>query len=128
MRYLFVLLLFLSGFTDGTVNSAWSGEIEGQVLLVSGEKEIPVADLDLVIVEDMPGIAECKITPETKSNVVTTDAKGTFSLGTLKAGWYHICAEYDYEIDSYSGFRVTAFVVKRVHVSRTGVTNVLIKK
>jgi uncharacterized GH25 family protein len=128
MQYLFVIFFLLSGFTDGTVNSAWSGEIEGQLLRVSEGKEVPVADVDLVIVEDAPGIRECKITPETKSYVVTTDANGTFSMGTLKAGWYHICAEYDYEIDPYSGRRVTASVVKQVHVSRTGVTNVLIKK
>jgi hypothetical protein len=128
MQYLFFILLLLSGFTEGIVHSAWSGEIEGQVLQVSGEKWVPVEDLDLIIVEDVPGIRECKITTETKSNMVTTDGIGQFSLGNLKTGWYHICAEYDYEIDSDSGRRITAVIIKQVHVSRTGVTKVLIKK
>ena len=89
---------------------------------------VPVADVDLIILEEVPGFHECKITTETKSNVVTTDANGIFRIGALKAGLYQICAEYDYEIDPDSGRRISASVVKPVRVSRNGVTRVIIKK
>ncbi|MEP6959163.1 MAG: hypothetical protein ABI980_10585 [Nitrospirota bacterium] len=129
MRYLFFILFFLFGFMDGNFNYAWSGEIEGQLLrVISGGKVVPVADIDLIIVEDAPGVRECKITTETKSSVVTTDAQGIFSIGALQAGPYHICAEFDYEIDPASGRRVTASVVTPIYVSRMGVTKVTIKK
>ena len=129
MRYLLFILFFLSGFTDGPFNSAWGGEIRGQVLrIISEGKVVPFANLDLSIVEDVPGIRECKITTETKSHVVTTDANGLFSIGALKAGQYHICAEYDYEADPDSGRRFTASIVTLVYVSRMGVTKVTIKK
>lgn len=129
MRYLVCILLFLFGFMDGHFNDAWSGEIEGEFLRVlSGGKVVPFADRDLTIVEDMPGVRECKITTETKSSVVTTDAQGLFSSGALKAGSYHICAEFDYEVDPDSGRRVTASVAKHVQVPRMGVTKVTIKK
>jgi len=129
MRYLLFILFFLSGFTDGNFNSAWGGEIQGQVFrIISHGKVVPFANLDLSIVQDVPGVRECKITTETKSHVVTTDANGTFSIGALKAGEYHICAEYDYEADPDSGRRFTASIATHVHVSRMGVTKVTIKK
>jgi hypothetical protein len=129
MRYLLFILFFLSGFTDGNFNSAWGGEIQGQVFrIISDGKVVPFANLDLSIVQDVPGVRECKITTETKSHVVTTDANGTFSIGALKAGEYHICAEYDYEADPDSGRRFTASIATHVHVSRIGVTKVTIKK
>jgi uncharacterized GH25 family protein len=129
MRYLLFILLFLSGITAGNFNSAWGGEIQGQLLqVISDGKVVPVANLDLSIVEDVPGVPECKITTVTKSNVVTTDANGIFSIGALKAGQYHICAEYDYEADPDSGRRFTASIATHVYVSRMGVTKVTIKK
>jgi len=112
---------------DGNFNYAWSGEIEGEFLrVISGGKMVPVADIDLSIV--VSGVPECKITTETKSSVVTTDANGIFSIGALKAGSYHICAEFDYEIGPDSGRRVTVSVAKHIHIPRMGVTNVTIKK
>ena len=129
MRCLFCILFLLSGFMDGVFSYAWSGEIDGQLLRVtSGGKLAPVADVDIDIVEDVPGIRECKVTTETKSNVVTTDANGIFRTGELKAGSYHICAEYDYEIDPSSGRRVTVSVATPIYVSRVGVTKVTIKE
>ena len=129
MRYLLFILFFLSGFTDGNFNSAWGGEIQGQVFrVISDGVVVPVANLDLSIVEDVPGVPACKITTETKSNVVTSDANGIFSIGALKAGQYHICAEYENEVDPDSGRRFTTSIVKHVHVSRMGVTKVTIKK
>jgi hypothetical protein len=129
MRYLFFILFFLFGFMDGNFNYAWSGEIEGEFLrVVSGGKVVPFADIDLSIVEDVQGVRECKITTETKSSVVTTDANGIFSIGTLKAGSYHICTDFDYEIDPDSGRRVTVSVAKHIYVPKMGVTKVTIKK
>ena len=128
MRYLLLILCVLSGFTDGYFNYAWSGGIDGQLLQFSGGKEVPVPNIDLVILEDTPGFRECRVTTETKSIVVTTDVNGLFSIGDLKAGLYQICAEYDYEVDSDSGRRISVSVVKPVRVMRQGVTNVIIKK
>jgi len=129
MRYLLCILFFLSGFTDGNFNSAWGGEIQGQVLrVISDEKVVPVANLDLSVLEDVPGVRQCKITIETKAKVVTTDANGIFSIGSLTAGQYHICAEYDYEADPDSGRRFTTSIATHVYVSRMGVTKVTIKK
>ena len=129
MRYLLAILFFLSGFADGNVNSAWSGEIQGQVLRVISEgKSVPIANLDLSIVENVPGVRECKITTDTKSKIVTTDATGIFSIGALQAGEYYICAEYDYEADPGSGRRLTTSIATHVYVSRMGVTEVTIKK
>jgi uncharacterized GH25 family protein len=114
---------------DENVNYAWSGEIEGEFLrVISAGKVVPFADIDLSIVEDVPGVRECKITTETKSSVVTTDTNGLFSIGALKAGSYHICTEFDYEIDPDSGRRVTVSVAKHIHVPKMGVTKVTIKK
>jgi len=119
----------LFGFMDGNINYAWSGEIEGEFLrIISGEKVAPFAGIDLSIVEEVPGVRECKITTETKSSVVTTDTNGLFSIGALKAGSYHICTEFDYEIDPDSGRRVTVFVAKQIYVPKMGVTKVTIKK
>ena len=123
-----LILCVLSGFTDGYFNDAWSGGIDGQLLQFSGGKEVPVANIDLAILEDTPGFRECRITPETKSIVVTTDVNGVFSIGDLKAGLYQICAEYDYEVDPDSGRRISVSVVTRVRVMRQGMTNVIIKK
>ena len=129
MRHLLIILLFLSGFMAENFNQAWGGEIEGQVLRVLSEGKVaPVANLDLSIVEDVPGVPQCKITTEAKSSVVPTDANGIFSLGALKAGLYHICAEYDYEVDPDSGRRLTTSISTHVHVLRMGVTKVTIKK
>ncbi|MGH7180537.1 MAG: hypothetical protein ACREJN_01015, partial [Nitrospiraceae bacterium] len=129
MRYLLVILFVLCGFTDGHFSSAWGGEIRGQVLrVISGEKVVPVANLDLSVLEDVPGVRQCKITTEAKAKVVTTDANGIFSIGSLKAGQYDICAEYDYEADPDSGRRFTTSIATHVYVSRMGVTKVTIKK
>lgn len=129
MRYLLFLLLFLSGFTEGHVNSAWGGEIKGQVLrVILDNNVVPVANLDLHIVEEVEGIGACKITPETKPKDVTTDENGIFSIGALKAGWYYICAEFDYEADPGSGRRRDVSIATHVYVSRRGVSKVTIKK
>ena len=130
MRYLCFILFFLSGLTEGTFNYAWSGGIEGQVLrVVSGGKVVPVADVDLMVFEDEPGLPLCtKRTPETKANYVTTESNGTFSIGALKAGLYQICGEYDYEAEPDSGRMITVSLNKRIRVSRKGVTKVIYKK
>jgi uncharacterized GH25 family protein len=129
MRYLLFLLLFLSGFTEGPFNSTWGGEIQGQVLRVISDKNVvPVANLEVNIVEEVGGIRACKITPETKPKDVTTDENGIFSIGALKAGWYYICAEFDYEADPDSGRRHEVSIATHVYVSKKGVTKVTVKK
>ena len=130
MRYLFAILCFLSGFTDGIFNYAWGGGIEGQVLrVVSDRNVVPVTDVDLMVFEDVPGLPLCtRDTPETKVYYVTTESNGTFSIGDLKAGLYQICGEYDYEAEPDSGRMITVSLDKRVHVSRKGVTKVIFKK
>ena len=130
MRYLFAILCFLAGFTDGIFNYAWGGGIEGQVLrVVSDRNVVPVADVDLMVFEDVPGLPLCtKLTPETKAYYVTTESNGTFSIGALKAGLYQVCGEYDYESDPDSGRIITVSLDKRVRVSRKGVTKVIYKK
>ena len=52
MRYLLFILFFLSGFTDGNFNSAWGGEIQGQVFRVISDGVVVVEDFDGVAVED----------------------------------------------------------------------------
>ena len=128
MRYPLFILFILAGFTGGNTYLAWGGEIQGQALRAFSDGVAPLANLDLSIVQDKPGVPECKITSETKSQIVTTDAKGIFRSGPLTAGEYHICAEYDYEADPDSGRRFTASIATHVYVSRVGVTKVTIKK
>ena len=128
MRYPLFILFVLAGFTSGNTCFSWGGEIQGQALRVFSDGVAPLANLDLSIVQDMPGVRECKITSETKPQIVTTDANGVFRSGPLTAGEYHICAEYDYEADRDSGRRFTASIATHVYVSRVGVTKVNIKK
>src|SRR5262249_39838539 len=128
MQYLIFILTFLCGFTYGNVNYAWSGEIEGQLLRIISGGKVPLTGVDLNIVEDVPGIRECKITPETNPIVVPTNAQRIFRSGALKAGLYHICAEFDYEAGPDSSRRVTAVVATPIYVSRIGVTRVTIEK
>jgi len=114
---------------SGNVNDAWSGEIEGQLLRATSGGKVPLADMDLNIVEDVPGIPVCKITPETNSIVVTTNAQGIFRSGPLKkAGPYHICAEFDYEAGHDFSRRLTAVVATPVYALRIGMTKVTIIK
>ena len=128
MPYLFFILSFLCGFTYANFHSAWSGEIEGQLFRSMTGGKVPLTDIDLHIVEDVPGIPECKIAPETHPIFVTTDAKGIFKSGTLKAGPYHICAEFDYEAGPDFRRRLTAIVAIPIYVSRIGVKWVTITK
>src|SRR5215210_5465765 len=113
---------------DRNFTDSWGGQIEGQLLRVTSGGKVPLADVDLNILEDVPGIRECHITAETKHIVVTTNAQGRFNSGTLKTGPYHICAEFDYEAGFDFDRRLTVIVATSVYVSGTGVTRITIKE